>query len=125
MVSGSPWSLTKGLLGFLTEIHALGVGLYLHQQAVDTTTPAGRALFQMMGVFAEFERAMIRERVMAGLKRAKANHVQLGRPKIAAKIEERVKAELAKGSGILKTARLLGVGTGTVQRIKREMMTAR
>jgi DNA invertase Pin-like site-specific DNA recombinase len=115
----------KDLLGFLTEIHALGVGLYLHQQAVDTTTPAGRALFQMMGVFAEFERAMIRERVMAGLKRAKANHVQLGRPKIAAKIEERVKAELAKGSGILKTARLLGVGTGTVQRIKREMMTAR
>ena len=65
----------KDLLGFLTEIHALGVGLYLHQQAVDTTTPAGRALFQMMGVFAEFERAMIRERVMAGLKRAKANHV--------------------------------------------------
>jgi DNA invertase Pin-like site-specific DNA recombinase len=115
----------KDLLGFLTEIHALGVGLYLHQRAVDTTTPAGRALFQMMGVFAEFERAMIRERVMAGLKRAKANHVQLGRPKIAAKIEERVKAELAKGSGILKTARLLGVGTGTVQRIKREMMTAR
>jgi DNA invertase Pin-like site-specific DNA recombinase len=111
----------KDLLGFLTEIHALGVGLYLHQQAVDTTTPAGRALFQMMGVFAEFERAMIRERVMAGLQRAKANHVRLGRPKVAANVEERVKAELAKGTGILKTARIVGVGTGTVQRIKRGM----
>jgi DNA invertase Pin-like site-specific DNA recombinase len=70
-------------------------------------------------VFAEFERAMIRERVMSGLKRAKANHVQLGRPKVAAKIEERVRAELAKGTGILRTARLLSIGTGTVQRIKR------
>jgi DNA invertase Pin-like site-specific DNA recombinase len=62
----------KDLLGFLTEIHALEVG-YLHQQTVATTTPAGRALFQMMGVLAEFERAMIRERVMAGLMRAKAS----------------------------------------------------
>jgi DNA invertase Pin-like site-specific DNA recombinase len=114
----------KDLLGFLSEIHALGVGLYLHQQAVDTTTPAGRALFQMMGVFAEFERAMIRERVMAGLKRAKANDVQLGRPKVGPKVEERVKAQLAKGTGILKTARLLGIGAGTVQRIKREMTAA-
>jgi DNA invertase Pin-like site-specific DNA recombinase len=78
----------------------------------------------MMGVFAEFERAMIRERVMAGLKRAKANQVQLGRPKMAAKIEEQVKAELAKGTGILKTAKALGLGTGTVQRIKRGMAAA-
>jgi DNA invertase Pin-like site-specific DNA recombinase len=83
----------KDLLGFLSEIHALEVDLYLHQQAVDTTTPAGRALFQMMGVLAEFDRAMIRERVMAGLRRAKANHVQLGRPKVAAKVEEQVKSE--------------------------------
>ncbi len=111
----------RDLLGFLTEIHALGVGLYLHQQAVDTTTPAGRALFQMMGVFAEFERAMIRERVMAGLARARAKRVRLGRPKLATEIEERVRAELTKGTGILKTGRLVGVGTGSVQRIKREM----
>jgi resolvase-like protein len=64
--------------------------LYLHRRAVDTTTPAGRALFQMMGVFAEFERAMIRERVMAGLMRAKEHHVKLGRPKVAAEVGERV-----------------------------------
>ena len=67
---------------------------------------------------------MIRERVMAGLKRAKAHHVKLGRPKVAAEMEERVRAELAKGTGILKTARVLGLGTGTVQRIKREVATA-
>ncbi len=62
-------SLTD-LLGLLTELHAKGVDLYLHQQGLDTSTPSGRAMFQMMGVFAEFERAMIRERVMAGLARA-------------------------------------------------------
>src|SRR5262249_38378776 len=59
-------SLT-GLLELLTELHAKKVGLYLHQQGLDTSTPAGKAMFQLMGVFAEFERAMIRERVLAGL----------------------------------------------------------
>jgi DNA invertase Pin-like site-specific DNA recombinase len=65
-----------------------------------------------MGVFAEFERAMIRERVIAGLARAKANGVYLGRPKVTTETEERVRAQLAEGRGILKTARLLSVGTG-------------
>ena len=68
----------QDLLGTLGELHAKGVGLYLHQQGLDTSTPAGKAMFQMMGVFAEFERAMIRERVMAGLKRAKANGTTSG-----------------------------------------------
>jgi DNA invertase Pin-like site-specific DNA recombinase len=54
----------------LSEIHAKKVDLYLHQQGLDTTTPAGKAMFQMMGVFAEFERAMIQERVKSGLARA-------------------------------------------------------
>jgi DNA invertase Pin-like site-specific DNA recombinase len=63
----------QDLLGTLGELHAKGVGLHLRQQGLDTSTPAGKAMFQMMGVFAEFERAMIRERVMAGLSRAKAN----------------------------------------------------
>jgi DNA invertase Pin-like site-specific DNA recombinase len=62
-------SLT-GLLELLTELHAKKVDLYLHQQGLDTSTPSGRAMFQMMGVFVEFERAMIRERVLAGLARA-------------------------------------------------------
>ena len=71
-------SLT-GLLELLTELHAKKVDLYLHQQGLDTSTPSGRAMFQMMGVFAEFERAMIRERVLAGLARAKQDGIHLGR----------------------------------------------
>src|SRR4051812_39590939 len=59
------------LLGFLGELHAKKVDLYLHQQGLDTSTPGGRAMFQMLGVFAEFERSMIRERVLAGLARAR------------------------------------------------------
>jgi DNA invertase Pin-like site-specific DNA recombinase len=68
------------LVELLNEIHAAGVDLYLHQQAVDTTTPGGRALFQMMGVFAEFERALIRERVTAGVRRAQKHGTRSGRP---------------------------------------------
>jgi hypothetical protein len=60
----------QDLISFLSEVHAAGVDLYLHQQGLDTSTPAGKAMFQMLGVFAEFERALIRERVMAGLVRA-------------------------------------------------------
>jgi DNA invertase Pin-like site-specific DNA recombinase len=67
------------LVSFLNELQALNCNLYLHQQAIDTTTPSGRAMFQMCGVFAEFERSMIVERVNAGLARARANGVRLGR----------------------------------------------
>jgi len=58
----------QDLVGFLSELHALKIDLFLRQQGLDTTTPAGKALFQMMGVFAEFERAMIAERVRAGVR---------------------------------------------------------
>jgi DNA invertase Pin-like site-specific DNA recombinase len=70
------------LLDFLRELHAKGVDLFLHQQGLDTSTPSGRAMFQMLGVFAEFERSMIRERVTAGLSRAKADGIQLGRRRL-------------------------------------------
>ena len=69
----------QDLVGFLGELNGAGCDLYLDRQAVDTTTPAGRALFQMLGVFAEFERSMIQERVRAGLRRAVAEGKQLGR----------------------------------------------
>jgi DNA invertase Pin-like site-specific DNA recombinase len=81
---------------FLSELHAVRVDLYLHQQGLDTTTPSGKAMFQMMGVFAEFERAMIQERVRAGLKRARDEGKKLGRPRIPEKIERAVQAALAK-----------------------------
>ena len=67
------------LVGVLQELHSKHVDLYLHQQGIDTTTPSGKAMFQMMGVFAEFERSMIHERVMAGLARAKAEGKRSGR----------------------------------------------
>jgi DNA invertase Pin-like site-specific DNA recombinase len=80
----------QDLVSFLSEIHAAGVDLFLHQQGVDTTTPGGKAMFQMLGVFAEFERSIIQERVRAGLRRAKAEGKRLGRPRIAADIEARI-----------------------------------
>jgi len=109
------------LLGFLSELHAKGVDLYLHQQGVDTSTPAGKALFQMLGVFAEFERAMIVDRVKAGLRRAVADGTKLGRPRVAGAKEAAIRRELAKGRGIHAVAKAVGVGTGTVQRIKAEV----
>lgn len=111
----------QDLIGTLGELHAKGVGLYLHQRGIDTTTPAGKALFQMLGVFAEFERAIIRDRVMAGLARAKAQNKRLGRPRVSREIEDRVRKALAAGTGIVSVARQLGVGVSTVQRVRRDM----
>jgi len=113
----------QDLVAFLSEIHALRIDLYLHQQGLDTTTPAGKALFQMMGVFAEFERAMIQERVRSGMRRAKAEGTRsgepIGRPRISAETEAAIRQALQRKDrpGILKIAKELGVGTGTVQRI--------
>jgi DNA invertase Pin-like site-specific DNA recombinase len=90
----------------------------LHRQAIDTTTRAGRMFFQVTGAFAEFERSMIRSRVKAGLDRAKARGVRLGRPRTGAKVEAAIRARLAAGEGIKKVAKALDVGNGTVSRIK-------
>jgi DNA invertase Pin-like site-specific DNA recombinase len=110
------------LVAFLGELHAKGVDLYLHQQGLDTGTPAGKAMFQIMGVFAEFERAMIVERVKSGLARERSQGKRLGRRPVSTDVVERIRAQLAGGAGIVKTARLIGCGVGTVHRIKREMV---
>jgi DNA invertase Pin-like site-specific DNA recombinase len=111
----------QDLVGFLSEIHSLKVDLYLHQQGLDTTTPAGKAMFQMMGVFAEFERAMIQERVRAGLRRAVDEGKTLGRPRLDADLEQRIREALnAPGRpGIRVIAEQFGVAPNTVQRISR------
>ena len=109
------------LLGTIQVLEACGVDLYLDQQSIDTTTPAGRLMFQITGAFAEFERSMIRQRVRAGLKRAIAQGKRLGRPKVSAALEKRIQTQLRAGKGILKVARECGVGTGTVHRIAREL----
>jgi DNA invertase Pin-like site-specific DNA recombinase len=113
----------QDLIGFLSEIHALHIDLYLHQQGLDSATPAGKAMFQMLGVFSEFERSMIQERVRAGLARARSEGKQLGRPRVDEKTEHAIQAALkAKDRpGVRQIAASLGVGVGTVQRINREL----
>src|SRR6202790_3360030 len=109
-------SLTD-LLAILQALHDKGVDLFLHQQGLDTSTTAGRAMFQMLGVFAEFERGIIRERVNAGLARARANGTKLGRRRAAPAVEAHILELKAKGDGMLKIGRKLGIGTSVVQRV--------
>ncbi len=109
----------RHLVTLLEDLHSAGCDLYLHQQGIDTTTPSGKAMFQMCGVFAEFERSMLVERTKAGLARARAQGKTLGRPRVSTAIERKVLKARGKGLGIKRIARQLGVGTGTVQRIVR------
>jgi DNA invertase Pin-like site-specific DNA recombinase len=111
----------QDLVGFLSELHALKIDLCLKQQGIDTTTPAGKALFGMMGVFAEFERSMIQERVRAGLERARRNGKRLGRPTLKPRLQERIQEALrAPGRpGVRKIAEQFGVNASTVHRISR------
>ena len=106
------------LIGFLGEINERGVDLYLHNQGLDTSTSAGRAMFSMLGVFAEFERSILRERIMAGLRRSTK---KAGRPPLDPEKVARVRSELDRGTSINATARKLKVGVGTVHRIKHKM----
>jgi DNA invertase Pin-like site-specific DNA recombinase len=101
-------------------MHAKDVDLYLHKQGLDTSTPSGKAMFQMLGVFAEFERSMIRERVLSGLARAKAEGIQLGRPaSVAGDVDllTKIKADRAAGKSIRAIAKAHGIGTTTVVRL--------
>ena len=97
------------LIGFLGELQARDLDLFLHQQALDTSTPSGRMLFGMLGVFSEFERAMISDRVMAELNRTRSSGKRLGRPRTTPFKIDRVRAALDEGGGARKTARLLKV----------------
>lgn len=109
------------LVSLLQELHATGVDLYLHQQGINTTTPAGKALFGMMGVFAEFERGMIQERVRSGMARAKAKGTKsgnaIGRPSVSANVEGHIRELRADGLGMLKIAKRAGCGVSVVQRV--------
>jgi DNA invertase Pin-like site-specific DNA recombinase len=113
------------LIEVLQTIRDTGCGLYIHTQALGTTTPSGRAMFQMLAVFGEFEREMIIARVNAGMAWAKKEGTKsgkaIGRPEVSAKLRNTAIEHLRRGVGILKTAKAVGLGTGTVQKIKREM----
>lgn len=107
----------QDLVSLLQDIHAKGVDLYLHHQHLDTSTPSGRAMFQMLGVFGEFERAMIKERVNAGLARARAEGVQLGRPtEIDDDKTRKIRAAPKAGKSFRAIAAEFDVGVGSVQR---------
>ena len=77
------------LLGTIQHLEAYRVDLYFDQQSIDTTTPTGRLMFQICGAFAEFERSMIRQRIHAGLGRARAQGKRLGRPKVPSAVERK------------------------------------
>lgn len=108
------------LVSFLNDAHAKNVDLYLHQQGLDTSTPSGRMMFQMLGVFAEFERAMIRERIMAGLRRTTKKS---GRKPMPDHRVEAIRKSLLDGLGIRATARLHRASTTTVTTIARSLKT--
>lgn len=106
------------LVTFLGEINSRGVDLYLHTQGLDTSTPAGRAMFSMLSVFSEFERAILRDRIMAGLARSTK---KAGRPSLDAHTEQRARKLLDAGTSINATAKALKIGVATVHRIKTRM----
>ncbi len=122
------------LVNGLNDLKDVGVGLYLHKQGLDTTTTTGKAMFGMLGVFAEFERDLIRERVRAGMKVAKAEQAAgkerlhkngrvkkpIGRPPVGADMERKVLELRAEKWGVNRIARELGIGSGTVRRIAYE-----
>lgn len=110
------------LVNLLGDIHSMGLDLYLHQQGMNTTTPTGKLQFGMLGLFAEFERSMIVERVKSGMARAKKNGTKsgnaIGRPSVSPDVEARIRELRATGLGIVKTAKQVGCGVSVVQRVE-------
>src|SRR5262249_21176237 len=115
------------LVNFLSEIHAKKVDLFIHQQGIDTTTPAGKALFGMMGVFAEFERSMIQERVKAGIKRVRTKGQRWGRRKIEETdpvVCTQILEMRRQGLGMVAIGKRVGLSSRTVWRFLREVNAA-
>ena len=110
------------LIECMQELRGAKVDLFMLQQGLDTSTPAGRKMFSLLSLFAEFERSMIVDRVHAGLNRARAAGVKLGRKRIEATVEADIRKALeAGGKGRIKIAKEFGVGNGTVDRIAKAM----
>jgi len=106
------------LTSFMTEVQATGIDLYIHQQAINTATPAGRMVFGIFSALGEYERELIRERINAGLARAKAQGKKLGRPSnVNPSVVTSVKMLREKGHSIHTIAKQLRIGVGTTQKI--------
>ena len=105
----------KDLIHFIEDNQEKNIDLYLHANGIDTGTSSGRAMFAMMGVFSQFEREMIRERINAGLARAKAEGKKLGRPtNYNSGMKQSIKLLREGGMAIQQIARNLEIGVGTV-----------
>ena len=120
------WSIDRlgrslqNLVTVVNDLQALGVGLFIYQQQLDTTTPSGKLCFSMFGAFAEFERNLIRDRVRVGLERARKNGVKLGRPtNLNDSVRAAIVALRAQDHSIRHIAKQLRVGTGTVYQVLR------
>ena len=111
----------SGLANLFEEVRQIGVDLYLDREAMDTSTPAGRAMLGMASVFAAFERDLTIERTLAGLATARAKGVRFGRPPASDGIVDAIRSLRLQGLGINSIARELRVGKSTVQRIANEM----
>lgn len=97
------------LVDFLNDVSSLGINLYIHQSGLDTSTPSGRMMFQMVGVFSEFERSMISERVKLGLQRVVKQGKILGRPKtVTSDLKDKVCILLNEGKSYSYINELLG-----------------
>lgn len=105
----------QDLVTILNELRERRVDLYLHQQGLDTGTPSGRAMYQMLGVFAEFERAIIVERIKSGMARARAQGKRLSRPLIAEMAQEKIRDLRSRGMSVRQIAAEVGVSKSTVQ----------
>lgn len=109
------------LVEFLNDVHSVNCHLYIHQSGLDTSTPSGRMMFQMVGVFSEFERSMISERVKLGLTRVKSRGVKLGRPmKITTQTKKQIWMLLDEGVSLSEVAKSLEISKMSVSRVKRE-----
>ena len=110
------------LVSFLNDIQVKDIDLYIHQQGIDTATMTGKMMFQMCGVFAEFERNIIRERVKSGLDRAKKSGKTLGRPTNVSGNTKATVIELRNtGMSMNKICKTLSIGSGTLYRLLDEV----
>ena len=106
---------TKNLIAVVEELQALKIDLYFYREGIDTTTPTGKCVFTILGSVAELERNLIRERVCAGLQKAKRNGVKLGRPsRMNDGLKSAIRLLREKGLGIKQIAKQVGVGVGSV-----------
>ncbi len=105
---------TKHLLLALEEFRSLGIQFISYQENIDTTSPLGQALFTIVAAVAQLERDLIRERVNAGIRHARACGKQLGRPRRILDLHELMQLK-AQGASLREIAKKLGIGYGTVR----------